>query len=590
MWWYVLKDNVPQNGINDEQILQEIRNGSVHAGTMISNSESREWHTAEEYPFLAEELHKVASHGVADPYTGKIKPRKAVLVPKTAIAEEKKEEDRIIEQPVQAAFFAGDEETSEIDGDLRRCPHCWKTFASGKVLYISQHPSLYGDTLLPDEQQRFQPVRFTAGGQAIDAGGIACSDMACPHCHLRLPATTVDLDSFFFSIVGAPASGKSYFLTSMIHGLKSNMSRNFDVDCSDADPVSNVILTSYENRLFFSGTPSELTSLEKTQLAGDMYNTIQIAGRQVNLPKPFIYKMHSQWPTARGIRDWNVIFYDNAGEHFQPGADNFFNPGSRHLVNSDGIIFLFDPTADTRFRNRIAGGEEKSGGVKVQNQMSLLDETVARLRRYQSVSAEGKYEKPFVVAVSKYDAWTELSPLALEEMVPQAFDETSNVAGCNAYLLENVSYYTREVLLKYVPEFVAAVEAGASDVMYLPNSSLGCAPELDALSGAWGIRPDKINPVWVEAPVLWLLMRAGLLNEFRKSPDEKTLTVEKFSENDDYVIFAEPVMQKRMRLPRKWAGRLITNHAAGYRFIVPGTVPGEAMENNAEDLWSKLQQ
>ena len=81
--------------------------------------------------------------------------------------------------------------------------------------------------------------------------------------------------------------------------------------------------------------------------------------------------------------------------------------------------------------------------------------------------------------------------VALEEMVPQAFDETSNVAGCNAYLLENVSYYTREVLLKYVPEFVAAVEAGASDVMYLPNSSLGCAPELDAL--LWKRLPSLVE-------------------------------------------------------------------------------------------------
>ena len=584
MWWYILENNIPQEGINDEQIIDAVRSGRVGAATLLANSESREWHRADEYQFLCGELQKADSNNIADPYTGRMR----VVSDRQKPQEPQPADSKKAGSPVAGNFLQEEEADPVLDGDLRRCPHCWKNYSTGKVLYIAQHPSLYGDTLLPDEQQRFLPQHFTSGGQAIDAGGIACSDMACPHCHLRLPATTVDLDSFFYSIVGAPASGKSYFLTSMIHTLKSSMSGTFDVDFADADPVGNVIVTGYENRLFCSGTPQKLTSLEKTQLAGDMYNTIQIAGRQVNLPKPFVYKMHSQWPTASGLKDWNVIFYDNAGEHFQPGADNFFNPGSRHLVNSDGIIFLFDPTADVRFRNRIAGNADTGG--KIQNQMSLLDETIARLRRYQSVSADGKYSKPFVVAVSKYDAWAELSPLALEDMLPQAYDEESNMAGCNAYLLENISFYTREILLKYVPEFVAAVEAGASDVMYLPNSSLGSAPELDSASGAWGVRPANIKPLWVEAPFLWLLMRARLLNEFRKMPDEKTVKVEKFTLNDDYVIFNEPVQQKRMRLPRSWCGRLITNHAAGCRFIVPGATADAENGQSSEELWSKLQE
>ena len=570
MWWYILENNVPQSGINDDQIIAAVNSGRVTAGTLLATDQGPEWRPAAEYPFLAAALAGTAGPAAERPAA------RPVLKP---VSEPERPREF-----AQTAVYGTDDFSRDvvISGEERMCPHCWKSFGSGNVLYISQHPSLFGDPMVPDEQKRFVPERFDASGQAVDAGGMSCPDMACPHCHLRLAPTVVDLESLFYSIVGAPASGKSYFLTSMLHRLKERLPGVFDVSVTDADPVGNEILTGCETRLFMSGEPDKLTALEKTQLAGEMYNTIHVAGRQINMPRPFIYKLHSQWPNRAGIRDWNVVFYDNAGEHFQPGADDFANPGSRHLVHSDGIIFLFDPTADPRFRSRMPGKD--GGGGKVQNQMALLEETLSRLRRYHRISAGGKYEKPFIVAVSKFDAWTDLSPLELAEMEPSAFDPETGIGGCNAYLMENVSFYTREVLLAYVPEFVHAVEAGASDVTYLPNSALGCSAVFDEESGGWGVRPRDISPVWAEAPLLWMLMRGGFLAEFRRGADQKTLPVEKFSFNDDYVIFMAPRGGKRYRLPRNWAGRLLTDPINNYRFIVPGEAgPASGDDENGED-------
>ena len=68
------------------------------------------------------------------------------------------------------------------------CPHCWETFPPEQVLWISEHVELLGDPMLgPERQQRFLPSRFTVDGDAIDAQGMTCRSLACPHCHLAVP-------------------------------------------------------------------------------------------------------------------------------------------------------------------------------------------------------------------------------------------------------------------------------------------------------------------------------------------------------------------------------------------------------------------
>jgi hypothetical protein len=69
---------------------------------------------------------------------------------------------------------------------LRRtiCPHCRTAFAPEDVLWIATHSDLLGDPRLgPKEQQRFLPTRFNIDGNALDAKGFACQELACPTCH-----------------------------------------------------------------------------------------------------------------------------------------------------------------------------------------------------------------------------------------------------------------------------------------------------------------------------------------------------------------------------------------------------------------------
>ena len=102
------------------------------------------------------------------------------------------------------------------------CPHCWHTFPPDATLWITAHPELRGDSLLGDDvQQRFLPSRFNEDCRAIDVKGVVCRELACPRCHLSLPRALLEMESLFLSILGAPFSGKSYFLTAMTWRLRS---------------------------------------------------------------------------------------------------------------------------------------------------------------------------------------------------------------------------------------------------------------------------------------------------------------------------------------------------------------------------------
>jgi hypothetical protein len=58
------------------------------------------------------------------------------------------------------------------------------------------------------------------------------------------------------------------------------------------------------------------------------------------------------------------------------------------------------------------------------------------------------------------------------------------------------------------PEMVAAAEGFSDHVIYIPVSPLGQAPEFDRETGSLGIRPQHVQPMWAEIPMLYALNRS----------------------------------------------------------------------------------
>ena len=403
--------------------------------------------------------------------------------------------------------------TRFIDADSGEftCPTCWLKFDRGDVMHVAVHDSLFGDPLLGEERmQRFHASRFNDRGQALDEYGIPCTEIACPHCRRTLPPGFFDEPHKIFSIVGAPQSGKSYYLTVVIKLLQTTLFRKFGVVFRDADPAGNAPINEMKSHLFSAQTSSQ-AYLTKTQLEGAMYERLPRYDRMVTLPKPFIFSLSG---SESDEENCSVVFYDNAGEHFQPGQDSTNSPGAQHIASSDAIFFLFDPTINPDFRRSLADSDDPQFKSQVSDQQDvILAETEVRIKKLLGLGRREKIDIPFSIIVGKCDSW--IHKINEDKLRDPIVDGTLDMGA-----IEENSALVRELMEEYCPYIIANAERISSDVCYFAASAFGHTPiTFEDEKGVTRIGPDpqKINPMYAEIPTLWALsrVRPGLVPSFQ---------------------------------------------------------------------------
>ena len=416
--------------------------------------------------------------------------------------------DRVVDEEMENPSM-----TRYIDSDNGEftCPICWLKFDRGDVMHVAVHDSLFGDPLLGEEQmKRFHATRFNDRGQALDECGIPCTEIACPHCRRTLAPGFFDEPHKIFSIVGAPQSGKSYYLTVLIKLLQTTLFRDFGVVFRDADPTGNAPINEMKAHLFSAQNPAQ-AFLTKTQLEGAMYERLPRYDRMVTLPKPFIYSLSG---AESDDENCSIVFYDNAGEHFQPGQDSTNSPGAQHIASSDAIFFLFDPTINPDFRRSISGSEDPQFKSQVSDQQDIiLAETEVRIKKLLGLDRREKVQTPLAVIIGKCDSW--IDKIGSENLKNPIVDGTLDVGAVEAN-----SQLVRNLMEEYCPYVIANAERISSDVCYFAASAFGHTPvtfEDDKGVSRIGPDPQKINPMYVEIPTLWALsrVRPGLVPFFK---------------------------------------------------------------------------
>ena len=469
---------------------------------------------------------------------------------------------------------------SRIAGSGRQgivCPHCWHRFDVDEFLFIARHQSLIGDPVLgADAALRFLPSRFTPEGNAVDAAGMSCPDMACPRCHLRIPQAASEMPPLFLSIVGATASGKSYFLTSMTWELRNTLASNFAISFTDTDAVNNQILNDFEETVFLHSNADELVSLRKTELQGELYNQVLLDNMLINLPKPFMFTVtpaehHPRYEQVRDSMSRTLVLYDNAGEHFEPGMDSVDNPTTKHLLHSDTIFFLFDPTKDVRFRKMLAGSTDPqmAATARVQRQEIILTEMINRIKKYSGMRSVRKSAKTLLLLVSKFDVWKHLLDMEVPKE-PWVWEPDYNTSVLDVDVIKNVSFAVRQLLLQHCPEVVATAESFAGEVLYLPNSALGHSPELNQETGMIGIRPSDVAPFWVTVPMLYFFYERGFIPPVA---EQKRVRHEETPANckliGDVYFVTLPGMKMPLQIPVSFAGCQLRCPGTDMWFTVP---------------------
>ena len=381
------------------------------------------------------------------------------------------------------------------------CPLCWLKFDIGDAMSIAVHESLRGDPVLgPDEMLRFLPTSFNDDGVPLDAAGMPSPDIACPHCRRKLPPNYLELDHKIFSIVGAPSAGKSYYLSVLIRELQNSLFKNFKITLKDLDPSGNMLLTQMKNRLFSAKNPEDAI-LAKTALEGAMYERYPRFGKIVALPKPMTYSL------SRGGEVKNsIIFYDNAGEHFEPGLDIEESPGAMHVASSAAIFFLFDPPSNRNFKLALEGYPDPQLTIdgRIDQQDTILSEMEVRIKRILSIESSRRIETPLAVIIGKCDMWLQL--------LKKPLLDTIEGGKLNLSAVDANSQTLREFLLEIDPSIVSNAESISTNVKYFALSALGHSPMViqeGANIGKIAPIPEKLNPINVEIPSIWALSQTS---------------------------------------------------------------------------------
>ena len=401
------------------------------------------------------------------------------------------------------------------------CPHCWLQSRPFEIKWVSAHPNLRDDPKIPEGQRRFLPTHFEISGQAVDSLGEECSEIACPRCHLIIPRDLVELPPAFFSILGSPSSGKSYFLSSSLWTLRTTLTRQFAVSFEDSDPVANEKLHEYEETLFVNSRDDQLVALPKTELDGDLYAQVEIEhGRTMLLPRPFVFRMRlmPNHPKANRVENngRTICLYDNAGEHFLPGAHSANSPGTKHLAIAKALMFVFDPTQHPQFRKACRG---KTNDPQVDKDLvnfrqdHILAEATRRIRAEVGLGQGERDKRPLIVVLSKYDAWASLVGGAALKRDWIITELSNDLHVLNVRQLQAISQKFRNLLTQLAPEIVSTSEAFSEDVIYIPVSALGCSPREvpgsepvgDPPRFPLGVLPSEISPIWSEIPLLYAM-------------------------------------------------------------------------------------
>ncbi len=402
------------------------------------------------------------------------------------------------------------------------CPNCWHVFRPEKVKFIAKHPELVGDPIAGDnEYRRFLPMQFNVSGEAIDPNGYPTTELACPHCHLRLSDAAPEVRPFFVSIVGSPASGKSYFLTAMAWKLRHVLPRA-RITFTDADPTANSVINDYERTLFFNSDPQEPTEIVKTQPDDPrLHQTVMIDELPMRFPLPLQFTMrpnpgHPCFDRAHKFAR-NIVLYDNAGEDYLPSSEDVTSAATRHLAKSNIIFMLFDPTQEPGTRDmcdhndpQLKHGFRPDGSLPsvLLRQETLLREVSVRIRRYHGMSQGERIKRPLIIVVPKFDVWEGRVGFSITDE-PYVFNGDTAPFAVQTELVEQASDAIRDVLERHCPEFVAAAENLSSTVVYIPVSSLGRSPDLVTRDGRtfYGIRPEDLTPQWTTVPLLYSLSK-----------------------------------------------------------------------------------
>lgn len=340
----------------------------------------------------------------------------------------------------------------------------------------------------------------------------------CPKCHMNLPNATAtgQLSSEIIAIVGARSSGKSNYFGVLLKNLETRYADEVDFTIYDQSTFSVNEMRPISSKLLYRQRYGNRLYSDSARMAVDQSRSAQ---QDVDLRIPLIYRLEfrKRWQhylsdPFKSVNPMDLVIFDAAGEDLQDQIT--VEQYCSYILSASGIIFVIDPFQFEGVRNLLDPELEQRypkveiGPAEIVSRVIELFETRGRLAAGQRVPL------PVAVAFSKSDGLKDLmrpdgrrlvhptSAINRDSHHDHGFNEDDS-ARLSEEIIECIRQWED-------PGLVKLVTTKFKTSRFFAMSALGQLPAKNDL------RINKVSPLRIADPLLWLLHQRGYIPKSRK--------------------------------------------------------------------------
>ena len=374
------------------------------------------------------------------------------------------------------------------------CPYCQKKYSKSKIPYVC--PTC-GETTEPTFFIYTEPVkckhfrRDPAGNLTnVPCGGTA-TIRKCPYCKREIPRDAIYTPNLPFSIIGVSNSGKTNYITVMLHELSAASGLRLAL----TPETSATRKRQHENfeHIYKEHTPPPAT--------------------QSGTPIAQIWKISNiSRRVGNRVPSYTFTIFDGAGEDHErldPHSDIYL-----YIRNSKAIILAVDPLIIPNVRKRVDANVRRNSLGGDEGSEKDASEVIVRVVDYIKNAIGGgannnkRIPVPTAVVFTKFDVVLDAfrdnfgdGAAIRNRDLPIRSDVTINLEEFNN-IHDEIKQWLEDIKEGSVDNILYA---NFKEYRYFGVSSYGESPKKN------GMLPDEIKPMRVLDPILWLFKKANFV-------------------------------------------------------------------------------
>jgi hypothetical protein len=392
------------------------------------------------------------------------------------------------------------------NGTRLYCPYCYTGFAereiwfrcSGRIGPKGTRCQAEVDTVRRTRSGFAAPLppAFDADGRQSAANCPQCqaesTSRICPACHMQLPVHFGKVSSRLIALVGAKESGKTVYMTVLVHELMHRVGEVLNASISGADDETRHRFASdYEQPLY---RDSRLLASTTTAAAQDR--------------APLVFRFTTEGRSSRLNRNATgdphrtlLSFFDTAGEDLR--SSQAVEENVQYLAAADGVVLLLDPLQMRGARQlALQGTRLPTPGGAGDEPANVLETITDLIMAKERIKARQRIDKPLAVVFTKMDAllhdFKETSPLLRPPVDTPYFDERESI---------EVHAEIQRRLARWEGSRIDQIaQKNYHTYRYFGVSALGETPTRENRVSPRGIRPYRVT-----SPFTWMLAQFGAI-------------------------------------------------------------------------------